>query len=173
VGQIAKLKGAKRVIGSAGSAAKVAYLRDELGFDAAFNYKDGPVREQLAEAAPDGIEVYFDNVGGDHLEAALSLLNVHGRVAVCGMISLYNSTEPTPAPRNLTQLIKKRITMRGMLVSDHWNLRPAFLTEVGGWLREGKLRYQETVVHGLANAPEAFLGMMRGENTGKMLVTID
>jgi len=171
-GQIAKLKGAKRVIGSAGSAAKVEYLLAELGFDAAFNYKDSSVREQLAAAAPDGIDVYFDNVGGEHLEAALAVLNVHGRVAVCGMISQYNNTEPSPAPRNLNQLIKKRITMRGMLVGDHAHLRDQFIAEVGGWVAEGKLRYQETVVHGLANAPDAFLGMMRGENTGKMLVTI-
>ncbi|HEX4703636.1 MAG TPA: NADP-dependent oxidoreductase [Pseudonocardiaceae bacterium] len=173
VGQIAKLKGAKRVIGSAGSAAKVAHLVDDLGFDAAFNYKDGPVRAQLADLAPDGIEVYFDNVGGEHLEAALAVLNVHGHVTVCGMISLYNNTEPAPAPRNLAEVIKKRLTIRGMLVGDHGDLRPRFVTEVGGWLRDGRLRYQETVVAGLANAPEAFLGMLRGENTGKMLVTID
>lgn len=173
VGQIAKLKGAKRVIGSAGSAAKVAYLVDELGFDTAFNYKDGPVREQLAAAAPDGVDVYFDNVGGEHLEAALAVMNVHGRIAVCGMISQYNNTEASAAPRNLIQLVKKRIGMRGFLVGDHQNLRSAFIGEVGGWVRDGKLRYQETVVNGLANAPEAFLGMMRGENTGKMLVTID
>jgi NADPH-dependent curcumin reductase CurA len=173
VGQIAKLKGAKRVIGSAGSAAKVAYLVDELGFDAAFNYKDGPVREQLAAAAPDGVDVYFDNVGGEHLEAALAVMNVHGRIAVCGMISQYNNTEAEPAPRNLIELVKKRIGIRGFLVRDHQHLREAFIGEVGGWVRDGKLRYQETVVNGLANAPEAFLGMMRGENTGKMLVTID
>ncbi|HEX4722492.1 MAG TPA: NADP-dependent oxidoreductase [Pseudonocardiaceae bacterium] len=173
VGQIAKLKGAKRVIGSAGSAAKVAHLVDDLGFDTAFNYKDGPVVKQLAEAAPDGIEVYFDNVGGEHLEAALSVINVHGHIAVCGMISIYNNTEPSPAPRNLNQMIKKRITMRGMLVGDHGNLRDDFVREVGGWLSDGKLRYDETVVAGLANAPTAFLGMLRGQNTGKMLVTID
>jgi NADPH-dependent curcumin reductase CurA len=173
VGQIAKLKGAKRVIGSAGSAAKITHLIDDLGFDAAFNYKDGPVRQQLADLAPDGIEVYFDNVGGEHLEAAIAALNVHGHVAVCGMISLYNNTEPAPAPRNLGEVIKKRLTIRGMLVGDHYSLRPQFLTEVGGWLSEGKLRYQETIVAGLANAPDAFLGMLRGENTGKMLVTID
>ena len=173
VGQIAKLKGAKRVIGSAGSAAKVSYLVDELGFDVAFNYKDGPVRQQLAAAAPDGIEVYFDNVGGEHLEAALAVLNVHGHVAVCGMISQYNNTEASPAPRNLIELVKKRLTVRGMLVRDHDHLRGQFFAEVGGWVRDGKLRYRETVVNGLANAPEAFLGMMRGENTGKMLVTID
>ncbi|HVV18328.1 MAG TPA: NADP-dependent oxidoreductase, partial [Pseudonocardiaceae bacterium] len=172
VGQIARLKGAKRVIGSAGSAAKVTHLIDELGFDTAFNYKDGPVAAQLAEAAPDGIEVYFDNVGGEHLEAAVGALNVHGRVAVCGMISQYNATTPSPAPRNLSEIVKKRLTIRGMLVSDHAHLRDQFVREVGGWLREGKLRYQETVVAGLANAPEAFLAMMRGENTGKMLVTV-
>jgi NADPH-dependent curcumin reductase CurA len=172
VGQVARLKGAKRVIGSAGSAEKVAHLVADLGFDAAFNYKDGPVREQLAAAAPDGIDVYFDNVGGEHLEAAISELTVHGRVAVCGMISVYNDTDPTPAPRNLSQIIGKRLTIRGMLVGDHTELREQFVAEVGGWLAEGKLRYQETVVAGLANAPAAFIGMLRGENTGKMLVTV-
>ena len=172
VGQIARLKGAKRVIGSAGSAAKVKWLLEDLGFDAAFNYKDGPVQQQLAEAAPDGIEIYFDNVGGDHLEAAIGSLNEGGRIAICGMISVYNNTEPSPAPRNLAQVIKKRLTLRGMLVRDHFQLQEQFVQEVGGWLREGKLRYQETVVEGIANAPEAFLGMLRGENTGKMLVKI-
>jgi NADPH-dependent curcumin reductase CurA len=172
VGQIAKLKGAKRVIGSAGSAAKVKWLTEELGFDVAFNYKDAPVQEQLADAAPDGIEVYFDNVGGDHLEAAIAAFNVHGRAAICGMISLYNNTEPAAAPRNLAQVVKKRLTLRGMLVGDHFDLRDQFVAEVGGWLRDGKLRYQETVVEGITSAPEAFLGMLRGENTGKMLVKI-
>jgi hypothetical protein len=171
-GQVARLKGAKRVIGSAGSAEKVAHLVDDLGFDAAFNYKDGPVVDQLSALAPDGIEVYFDNVGGEHLEAALSVLNVHGRVAVCGMISLYNTTEPVAAPRNMAQIIGKRLTIRGMLVGDHLAMRDQFVAEASGWLAEGQLRYRETVVAGLANAPEAFLGMMRGENTGKMLVTV-
>jgi NADPH-dependent curcumin reductase CurA len=172
VGQVAKLKGAKRVIGSAGSTEKVEHLVNDLGFDAAFNYKDGPVREQLAAAAPDGIDVYFDNVGGEHLEAAIAELNLHGRVAVCGMISQYNETEATPAPRNLPQIIGKRLMIRGMLVRDHLQLRDQFVAEVGRWLAEGKLHYQETVVEGLANAPKAFVGMMRGENTGKMLVTV-
>jgi NADPH-dependent curcumin reductase CurA len=172
VGQVARLKGAARVIGSAGSAVKVAHLVEDLGFDAAFNYKDGPVREQLAELAPDGIDVYFDNVGGEHLEAAIAELTVHGRVAVCGMISIYNDTEPNPAPRNLSQIIAKRLTIRGMLVRDHTDMRDQFVAEVGNWLAEGKLRYQETVVEGLTNAPAAFIGMLRGENTGKMLVTV-
>lgn len=171
-GQIARLRGASRVIGSAGSADKVRYLRDELGFDAAFDYHDGRVVDQLRAAAPDGIDVYFDNVGGEHLEAALSVLKVHGRITVCGMISVYNATERPAAPRNLPELIKKRITMRGMLVRDHTDLRPEFQREVGGWLRDGKLRYRETIVDGLRNAPAAFLDMMHGANTGKMLVTI-
>ncbi|HEX3779905.1 MAG TPA: NADP-dependent oxidoreductase [Pseudonocardiaceae bacterium] len=172
VGQIAKLKGAARVIGSAGSAEKVKHLVEDLGFDAAFNYKDGPVHEQLAKAAPDGIDVYFDNVGGDHLEAALDALKVHGRVAVCGMISIYNATEPSAAPRNLAEIVKKRLTIRGLLVLDHADLREVFQREVGGWIRDGKLHYRETVVEGLRNAPDAMLGLLRGENTGKMLVKI-
>jgi NADPH-dependent curcumin reductase CurA len=172
VGQIARLKGASRVIGSAGSAAKVDYLTSELGFDAAFNYKDGPVLDQLTAAAPEGIDVYFDNVGGEHLEAALARLSVHGRVTVCGMISVYNATEPTPAPRNLPLVIKKRLTIRGMLVRDHGHLQHQFVTEVGGWLRDGLLRYTETVVDGLTNAPDAFLGLLHGNNTDKMLVRI-
>ncbi len=172
VGQLAKLKGAKRVIGSAGSAEKVRYLIEELGFDAAFNYKDGPVAEQLAKAAPDGIDVYFDNVGGEHLEAAIAVANTHARITVCGMISQYNATEATPAPRNLAQLIAKRLTIRGMLVSDHSHLADQFIAEVGPWVAEGKLRYTETMVEGLQNAPQAFLDLLSGGNTGKMLVKI-
>ena len=172
VGQLAKLKGAKRVIGSAGSADKVKYLTEELGFDAAFNYKDGPVLDQLQAAAPDGIDVYFDNVGGEHLEAAIATINVHGRIPVCGMISAYNATEAAPAPRNLTQVIAKRIMIKGLLVGDHYDLQPQFVAELAPLVASGKLRYTETVVDGLDNAPQAFLGMMRGENTGKMLVKI-
>lgn len=171
-GQIAKLRGAKRVIGSAGSPDKVRYLLDDLGFDAAFDYHDGPVAEQLAAAAPDGIDLYFDNVGGDHLEAAIGALNVHGRIAVCGMISQYNATEPAAAPRNLTQFVGKRLSMRGMLVGDHAHLKEDFVREVGGWVRDGKLRYTETVFDGLRKAPEALLAMLDGQNTGKMLVTL-
>ncbi|GAA1101131.1 NADP-dependent oxidoreductase [Streptomyces javensis] len=173
VGQIAKLKGASRVIGSAGSDDKVRVLLDEYGFDAAFNYKSGPVADQLKEAAPDGIDVYFDNVGGEHLEAAIGRLKVHGRVTVCGMISQYNATEPTPAPRNLAMVIGKRLRIQGMLVGDHQHLQEQFFQEVGGWIREGKLHYSETVIKGVGNAVEAFLGMLRGENTGKMIVAFE
>ncbi len=171
VGQIAKQRGAARVVGSAGSAEKVAWLTDELGFDAAFNYKDGDVRGQLRTAAPDGIDVYFDNVGGEHLEAAISALNNQGRIAICGMISQYNASEPTPGPRNMAMIIGKRLTLRGFIVSDHDHLRPALVDEVGGWLRDGDITYQTTTVDGGVDAAAgAFVDLMRGANTGKMLV---
>jgi NADPH-dependent curcumin reductase CurA len=172
VGQLAKVRGAAKVIGSAGSAEKVHHLTEELGFDAAFNYKDGPVAEQLRAAAPDGIDVYFDNVGGDHLEAAIGELRTFGRIAACGAISQYNATKPAPGPRNMMQFVVKRLTMRGFIVIDHFDRRQQFLDEVGALVREGTLRYRETTVDGLRNAPDAFLGMLRGENLGKMLVTI-
>jgi NADPH-dependent curcumin reductase CurA len=171
VGQIAKLRGAARVVGSAGSPAKVERLR-ALGFDAAFDYHDGPVRDSLRAAAPDGVDVYFDNVGGEHLEAAIGAMNPHGRAAICGMIAQYNATEPPAAPRNLALLIGKRLTLRGFLVGDHGHLRGQFVQEVAGWLRAGKIAYDETVVDGIENAPAAFLGMLRGENLGKMLVRL-
>jgi NADPH-dependent curcumin reductase CurA len=171
VGQIAKLKGAGRVVGSAGSKAKVERL-EALGFDAAFDYHEGPVRDALKAAAPDGVDVYFDNVGGEHLEAAIGAMNLHGRAAICGMIAQYNSTEPPAAPRNLALVIGKRLTLRGFLVGDHGNLRDQFVADVAGWLRDGKLSYDETVIDGIENAPEAFLGLLRGENLGKMLVRV-
>jgi NADPH-dependent curcumin reductase CurA len=172
VGQIAKLKGASRVIGSAGSEEKVKLLVDEYGFDAAFNYKDGPVREQLREAAPDGIDVYFDNVGGEHLEAAIGALNMRGRIAICGLISQYNATEPTPGPRNMAKILQNRLRVEGFLVGDHYDLQPQFVEEVGAWVRAGELKYRETVVEGIENNLEAFLGVLRGDNTGKMIVKL-
>ncbi|GAA2245291.1 NADP-dependent oxidoreductase [Streptomyces indiaensis] len=172
VGQIAKLKGASRVIGSAGSDEKVKLLKEEYGFDAAFNYKDGPVAEQLRAAAPDGIDVYFDNVGGDHLEAAIGSLNQGGRIAVCGMISVYNNTEPAPGPRNLARLIATRGRIEGFLVGDHYDLQPQFVQEVAPWVASGELKYRETVVEGIENNVEAFLGVLRGDNTGKMIVKL-
>ncbi|HBF78415.1 MAG TPA: NADP-dependent oxidoreductase, partial [Streptomyces sp.] len=164
---------ASRVIGSAGSDEKVKLLTEEYGFDAAFNYKNGPVKDQLAEAAPDGIDVYFDNVGGEHLEAAISSFNVHGRATICGMIAQYNSTEPTPAPRNLALVIGKRLRLQGMLVGDHSALQPQFVDEVAGWLSSGALQYRETKVEGIEKGFDAFLGLLRGENTGKMIVSLD
>ncbi|MEV6300180.1 NADP-dependent oxidoreductase [Actinoplanes sp. NPDC051861] len=171
-GQIARLRGAKRVIGSAGSAEKIRHLVDDLGFDAAFNYRDAPVRDQLRAAAPDGIDVYFDNVGGDHLEAAISSLNKFGRVALCGAVAHYNETTPPAAPRNLSAAIGKELSLRGFIVTNHNHRMTDFVTEVGGWLRAGRISARETVVEGLENAAEAFLGLLRGENTGKMVVKL-
>ena len=170
-GQIARLRGC-RVIGSAGSAEKVAYVRDELGFDGAFDYHDGDVTELLRRAAPDGIDVYFDNVGGEHLVAAISAMRQHGRIALCGAISLYNATERPPGPWNLALAIGKRLTLRGFIVSDHAERYEDFAREVGGWVGEGAIRYRETVVDGLERAPEAFIGLLRGQNIGKMVVRL-
>ncbi len=171
VGQLVKLRGGT-VIGSAGSAEKVAWLTDELGFDAAFSYRDGPVAVSLKAAAPDGIDVYFDNVGGDHLEAAIGVLKQGGRAAICGMISQYNNTEPTPGPRNLALVVGKRLRLQGFIVSDHNHLLPQFHAEVGPALADGRIRAAETVVDGLENAADAFLGLLRGDNIGKMVVRI-
>jgi NADPH-dependent curcumin reductase CurA len=171
VAQMAKLRG-NRVIGSAGSDAKVAYLLDELGVDAAFNYRSGLLPELLREAAPDGIDVYFDNVGGDHLEAAIGALRRHGRVAICGAISEYDASEPPPGPSNLFLTVANDLTIRGFRGSSNVHLLPEMTRDVGGWLRDGRLRYRETVVEGLEQAPEALAGLMRGDNTGKTLVHI-
>jgi NADPH-dependent curcumin reductase CurA len=172
VGQIAKAMGASRVIGSAGSPEKVARLL-ELGFDAAFNYRDAPVLDQLKDAAGEhGIDVYFDNVGGDHLEAALSVLNVGGRVAMCGAIAQYNSTEPPAAPRNLALAIGKQLTLKGFLVGGYRQYAGEFAEHMAGWLADGSVSYDETVVDGLENAPQAFIDLLDGANTGKMLVRI-
>jgi NADPH-dependent curcumin reductase CurA len=171
-GQIAKLRGASRVVGSAGSDAKVEYLIDDLGFDAAFNYRTGPVRDQLRDAAPDGIDLYFDNVGGDHLEAAIGAFKPFGRAALCGAISQYNSTVPPPGPRNMPLCVGKRLTLRGFIVSDHQDRFGDFIAEVGPWLAQGSIVARETVVDGIDRMPDAFLSLFRGDNTGKMLVRV-
>ena len=170
-GQLAKLRGC-RVIGSAGSAEKLRFLREECGFDAAFNYKTGPVLEQLNLAAPDGIDVYFDNVGGETLEAALSALRVHGRIVACGGISGYNEGKPRPGPSNLFNMTTKRLTMKGLIVSDSLDRRAEFEQEVGGYFRAGKLKHKETVVRGIDNAVGAFIGLFQGQNIGKMVVEL-
>ena len=172
VGQLARLKGASLVVGSAGGPDKTAWLLDEAGFDAAIDYKATPIRKGLAQAAPEGIDVYFDNVGGDHLEAAISALRPRGRVAVCGMVSVYNATEPAPGPRNLPMIIGKRLTLRGFIVFDHADLRPQFEAEVGQWLAEGKIVWRETVADGIDNAVNGFRDLMAGANTGKMLIRL-
>jgi NADPH-dependent curcumin reductase CurA len=169
-GQMAKIAGC-RVIGSAGSPEKIAWL-GELGFDDAFDYRETPVRAALAELAPDGIDVYFDNVSGDHLEAAIGALRTYGRVVACGSISRYNDVEPAPGPRNMFMVVTKRLLLQGYIISDHYEHFPAFLEVATGWVREGRLRYRETVIEGIENAPNAFVGLLRGENIGKMLVQV-
>jgi NADPH-dependent curcumin reductase CurA len=171
VGQIARLSGAARVIGSAGSPAKVARLL-ELGFDAAFDYHDGPVLEQLRAAAPEGIDVYFDNVGGDHLEAAIDVLTTGGRVCLCGAIAQYNATEPPAAPRNLALAIGKQLSLQGFLVGAHQDLAPEFREKMAGWLAAGRIARDETVREGLDEAPQAFIDLLAGANTGKMVVRL-
>jgi NADPH-dependent curcumin reductase CurA len=177
VGQIARLKGARTVIGSAGGPEKCSWLTDDVGFDAAIDYKavrdkGGSLRKALREKAPDGIDVYFDNVGGEHLEAAIGCLRRHGRAAICGMISQYNATAPTAGPRNLALLVQNRLTLRGFLVGDHGDVRPRFAADMGGWLREDRIVHRETVVDGIENAVSAFQALLSGGNTGKMLVRL-
>ena len=170
-GQLAKLRGC-RVVGSAGSPEKVRVLLDELGFDAAFDYKRGHVLGQLHRTAPEGIDVYFDNVGGSHLEAALTTMRVHGKVIACGAISAYNDEESAPGPRNLPLIIGKRLTIRGFLVRDWAGHTPEFLAEVGALLARGNLRAKETIVDGIEHAPQAFVDLFRGANVGKMIVRL-
>ena len=169
-GQMARLLGASRVVGTAGSAEKVAWLTGELGFDAAVNYKDGPVGRQLREHAP--FDVYFDNVGGDHLEAAIVHLGDHGRIAACGAVAQYNDEQPSPGPRNLMMFVSKRLTMRGFIVTDHAEVAGEFYERASAWVAEGKLAHRETVVEGFEQTVTAFLDLLRGGNTGKMLVRV-
>ena len=169
--QIAKLRGLT-VIGSAGSPDKVRYLLDELGLDAAFDYHDGPLEDRLREAAPDGIDVYFDMVGGDHLQAALTLLRPWGRVAMCGALSEYESAEPQPGPTNLFQIVANNLTVRGFRASAYLHRQPEATRQLGTWLKDGRLVYQETIVDGLDRAPEALKRMLTGDTVGKTLVQI-
>ena len=170
--QIAKIQGC-RVVGTAGSAAKTRWLEEVAGVDAAINYKEtSNLRRALNQACPDGIDVYFENVGGAHLEAAIQNMNNFGRIAVCGMISMYNATSAQPGPANLTLMIGRRLLMQGFIVSDHPERRDDFLRDVSGWMREGKLKWEETILEGIERAPEAFIGLFHGENLGKMLVEV-
>ena len=169
-GQIARHLGAAKVIGSAGSPEKVAWLTGELGFDAAFDYHDGPVARQLREHGP--VDVYFDNVGGEHLEGAIFHMNDFGRIAACGAIAQYDAESPVPGPRNMMMIVSKRLTLRGFIVTDHADAAPEFYRQAGTWLAEGRLHHRETVVDGLDHAVEAFLGLGTGRNTGKMLVRL-
>ncbi|MEU9301075.1 NADP-dependent oxidoreductase [Streptomyces sp. NPDC048269] len=176
-GHIARLLGARRIIGSAGSAAKVRHLTENLGFDAAFDYHDGPVGEQLAKAAAavsgGGIDVYVDNVGGDHLEGAIDVLREYGRIAWVGAISMYNGDRSPAAPRNLFEVVHKSLRLEGVLVRNHTNLQDELEDFLVPHLRSGRIGTDTTVVQGFDHTVEAFLGMLRGDNLGKMLVRID
>jgi NADPH-dependent curcumin reductase CurA len=163
--QIARLKGL-RVIGSAGSAEKVEWLRS-LGVEA-FDYRQTPAKEALA----DGIDAYFDNVGGDQLESAIFALRPFGRVIACGSIARYNDERPEPGPRNMPLVVTKRLRVQGFIVLDHFDRYPAFLAEVGPWVRDGSIAYRETVLEGLESLPAAFAGLFSGANVGKMLVRV-
>jgi NADPH-dependent curcumin reductase CurA len=162
-----------RVVGTAGTDEKCAYLTRELGADAAINYKKaGDCVDALRQACPKGVDVYFENVGGPILDAVLRLLNPFARIPLCGMISQYNLEIPDPGPRYLFSMIANRALMQGFIISDHFDRYGEFVGEVGGWLKAGRIKREETVVEGIENAPKAFLGLFSGDNLGKMVVRL-
>ena len=172
-GQLGKIMGL-RVVGCAGDDDKVDYLIHELGFDAAFNYKTcGPVYKKMREVCPKGIDINFENVGGEIMEAALWSMNDFGRIILCGLISAYNDKELTPGPRGMAVMIQRRLKMQGFIVSDQPDLCREYVMKAAGWVKEGKLKYRETVTEGLENAPRAFIGLLKGENFGKQIVKLD
>jgi NADPH-dependent curcumin reductase CurA len=170
--QIAKNKGCY-VVGSAGSDDKCDWLRSEARVDATINYKTcGNLMDAVGKAFPQGIDVYFENVGGAHLEAALAHMRPHGRIAVCGMIEQYNATELPPGPRTMIAVVPNRLRIEGFIVSDHGDLMGDFLRDMSAWAKEGRLKWHETIYDGIARAPEAFMGLFKGANFGKMLVRL-
>jgi NADPH-dependent curcumin reductase CurA len=175
VGQIGKLKGA-RAVGIAGGPEKCRLLVEEFGFDAAIDHRAPDLPEQLAKACPKGIDVYFENVGGKVWDAVFPLLNDFARIPVCGIVSHYNDTELPPGPDRTPQLmgavLRKRLTLRGFIVWDFASQAGEFAREMGGWIKDGRIRYREDVVEGLEKAPEAFIGLLKGRNTGKLLVRV-
>jgi NADPH-dependent curcumin reductase CurA len=168
-GQIAKVKGC-RVVGTAGSQEKCEYVTRDLGFDACINYKKGDLNAAMKAACPNGVDVYVDNVGGAVLEAVLRRINVHARIPLVGLISQYN--DPRPTGPNLGPVLVNRVKLQGMIVMDHMDRMRDFFRDVGGWIREGKIKYREDVVEGLENAPRAFFGLFKGENIGKRVVKV-
>jgi NADPH-dependent curcumin reductase len=171
VGQIAKIKGCT-VVGIAGGAAKCAWIKDELGFDATIDYKSEDVGKRLAEVCPKGIDVYFDNVGGPILDAALANLAMRGRVVICGAIGDYNAVSSTPGPRNYMNLLVQRGRMEGFVVSDYFDRAPQAVMELAGWAAEGRIKDRVDVVEGLENAPVALRRLFTGANTGKQLIKV-
>jgi NADPH-dependent curcumin reductase CurA len=171
VGQIGKIKGC-HVVGIAGTDEKCKWLTEELGFDAAINYKTENVSEALKQACPKGIDVYFENVGGEILEAVLAQINLGARISLCGMISQYNATERPLGPSNLAMLIIKRARMQGFLVSDYMSRAEEAMTQLGRWMMEGKIKYRVDVVEGLEQTPRAVNKLFDGSNQGKLVVKI-
>lgn len=169
--QIAKIRGCT-VVASAGSDEKLAWLKS-VGVDAGVNYKKGNLLEAVKTAAPKGIDIYFDNVGGEHLEVALEVARPFARFIECGMISIYNDTASAPGPRNMSYIVGKRIRMQGFIVIDYADMRQQFLTDMTQWLKDGRIKSEETIENGIENAPKAFLHLFTGGNTGKMLVKLD
>ena len=171
--QIARIKGC-RVVATAGSDEKCAWLRDELKVDAAINYKTASPNlfKALSEACPNGVDVYFENVGGEHLQCAIELMNPFGRLPMCGMISHYNDTAPAPGPTNLIQTVGKSLKMQGFIVSNHFDRQSAFLADMAEWAQAGQMRWKETVYEGVERAPDAFMALFSGDNFGKMLVKL-
>ena len=170
VGQIAKIKGA-RVVGVAGSDDKCRYVVDELGFDACVSHRSPDLPGALAAACPNGIDVYFENVGGAVLDAVLPLVNKDARIPLCGLIAEYNATEMRRGP-SWRPLLTNRVTVKGFIISDHFDRLPDFLREMGGWVRSGRVKYREDLVDGLEKAPDAFIGLLQGKNFGKLLVRV-
>ena len=170
VAQIAKIKGCT-VVASAGSDAKCEWLKSR-GIDHAINYKNGNLLDQVRAAAPGGIDIYFDNVGGEHLEVALEVAKPFARFAECGMIAQYNNEAPTPGPRNLIYVVGKSLRIQGFIVTQFASLSPQFVKDMSGWIAGGQIKWEETVEHGVDNAPTAFLKLFSGGNTGKMLVKL-
>jgi NADPH-dependent curcumin reductase CurA len=170
VGQLAKIRGC-RVVGIVSTREKCEYALKELDFDACVSYRVPDLAAVLRDACPHGVDVYFDNVGGDVLKAVLRVVNPFARIPLCGIISQYNAAEPPPGP-NLGPVLVNRVTIRGFIVSDHIDRMPQFLADCGRWVREGRLKYREEIVEGLDRAPEAFIGLLRGRNVGKMLVQV-
>ena len=171
VGQIGKIKGC-RVVGIAGTDEKCRWITEELGFDAAVNYKNEPVRERLQTHCPDGIDVYFDNVAGETLDAVLSLINVRGRIALCGLIAQYNAVEPVPGPYNFRNVFTRRVRVEGFLIPDYASRFQEATTHLRGWLAEGKLQYRVDVIEGLENAPRGINKLFDGSNQGKLIVRV-
>lgn len=170
--QIAKIKGC-RVVASAGSDQKVNWLLEKAGVDAAFNYKRvDSLEDELRRHCPDGIDIYFENVGGEHLEAAIALMNMFGRIVLCGMISQYNDIEPQPGPKNLRSAVGQRLRLQGFIITDHMDRLPDFYADMRKWISEGAIKWEETIIEGLENAPQAFIGLFKGDNMGKMIVKI-